>query len=558
MFVLGSLGLFIFGMKLMSEGIQRAASNQIRRIMRTITNRTGLGIILGFGITGILQSSSAVTVMIVSLVNAGLLTLQHSVGVIMGANIGTTLTAWIISVLEFKVNLSQLSIPLCVIGVPLLFSRRDRIKYWGEFVLGFALLFLGLDFLQSSLPDIGNNPEDLAFLQQYSKLGFFSPLVFILAGIIITVIVQSSSAAMALTLVMCHKGWIPFDLAAAMVLGENIGTTLTAEIASLVGNSQARKAARIHTLFNIFGSIWMFFVLGFVLRGIDWFVQAFFQSNSPFEDFNAVPLALSVFHTTFNILNTFVFLGLNAWLIRAANFTVLRSKDNDDHVQVGYITTPGKTSEISILEVQKHLVKYGEIVSRMSGFTRSLLMATEKKEQNILTDRVVKYEEISNRIQVELRDYLTQLSKDPIGTSTSIRVQSMMTTCEELERVANIFLQITQTHVFKTEQKIWFIQHQRERLNELFDLVDEAFIIINDMLSSPDSSDLPQGIAREINNKFVVLGAKIREEAQQNITSQDPAEYNLQSSLIYSSIYSSLDKIGNQLYNVIKGISSIH
>ena len=301
--LIGALGFFIYGMKVMSDGIQKVAGSKMRSILSKMTSTRFLGITTGFILTALLQSSSATTVMIVSFVNAGLLSLVESIGVIMGANIGTTITAWLISLLGFKVKISSIALPIIAIGFPMMFSSKSNIKAWAEVLIGFALLFMGLDALKGSVPNLKENTEFLAFLSNYANMGILSTIIFIGVGTILTLVVQSSSAAMALTLVMCYEGYIPFELAAAMVLGENIGTTITANLAALVGNVHAKRAARAHFIFNIFGVIWMIFALQFFIRIID----SYMMSNMDLSPLNsvgesiAVPIGLSIFHTTFNI-----------------------------------------------------------------------------------------------------------------------------------------------------------------------------------------------------------------------------------------------------------------
>ena len=280
--IFGSLAFFIYGMKLMSDGIQRAAGSQMRSILRTMTKNRYLGVVTGFLITALVQSSSATTVMTVSFVNAGLLTLVESAGVMMGANIGTTITGWIVSLLGFKLKLSAYSIPLFAVGVPMLFSNKGKLKYWGKFLIGFAILFLGLSYLKEAVPDLKNNPEVLTFLSNFTEWGFFSRVFFVLVGAVVTIIVQSSSAAMAITLTLCSQGILPFEVAAAMILGENIGTTITAELASLVGNTNAKRSARIHSMFNIIGVTWMVILLPLILPALSGFMQDYFNINDPF------------------------------------------------------------------------------------------------------------------------------------------------------------------------------------------------------------------------------------------------------------------------------------
>ena len=303
--LVGSLGLFLYGMKVMSDALMEVAGDRMRNILAKMTSNRVKGVFTGFLITSAIQSSSATTLMVVSFVNASLLTLAESVSVIMGANIGTTITAWLITILGFKVKMSAIALPLVGLGFLLTFSKKLRTRHWGEFIVGFAILFIGLQFLKDAVPDISENPGMLAWLQSYTDLGFLSTLIFLLIGTLLTVILQSSSATMALTLVMCFQGWIPFNLAAAMVLGENIGTTITANLAALVANHNAKRTARAHFIFNIIGVIWMLALFNPFLKSIDWFITGE-GGQSPFQVATAIPVALSTFHTTFNILNTFL------------------------------------------------------------------------------------------------------------------------------------------------------------------------------------------------------------------------------------------------------------
>ena len=306
--LLGALGLFLYGMKVMSDALMELAGDRMRNILSTTMSNRFFAVFTGFAITAVIQSSSATTLMVVSFTNAGLLTLTEAIGVIMGANIGTTVTAWLISILGFKVSMSAIALPLVGLGFLLSMNSKKKLQNWGYFIIGFAVLFIGLQFLQDSVPDIRNNPEILASLSEYTSMGYASVLLFLLIGTILTVIVQSSSATMALTLLMTYEGWIPFDMAAAMVLGENIGTTITANLAALVANYQARRAARAHFIFNTLGVIWMLVLFYPFLQVINTVVTSI-EGASPFVVATAVPVALSLFHTCFNIINTSLLLG---------------------------------------------------------------------------------------------------------------------------------------------------------------------------------------------------------------------------------------------------------
>ncbi len=309
--LLGSLGLFLFGMKVMSDALMLLAGSRMRGILATMTSNRFLGISTGFLITSVIQSSSATTLMVVSFANASLLTLTEAISVIMGANIGTTITAWLIAILGFKVSMSEIALPLVGFGFLFMFSKKEKFKNWGSFIIGFAILFIGLQFLKEAMPDINENPGILSFLQRYTEMGFGSVLLFLLIGTVLTVILQSSSATMALTLLMTAEGWIPFELAAAMVLGENIGTTITANLAAILSNFQAKRAARAHLIFNLMGVGWMLAVFYPFLRGVS-SLMIELGSDSPYASAAAVPIAISLYHTCFNVINTFALV----WFIK--------------------------------------------------------------------------------------------------------------------------------------------------------------------------------------------------------------------------------------------------
>jgi phosphate:Na+ symporter len=305
--LLGALGVFLFGMKVMSDSLLNLAGNKMRSILASMTSNRFLGIFTGFFITSVIQSSSATTLMVVSFSNAGLLTLTEAISVIMGANIGTTITAWLITILGFKVSMSAIALPLVGLGFGLTFTKKERTREVGTFIIGFALIFIGLQFLKEAMPDIKNNPGILSFLSKYTDLGYLSILLFLFIGTILTLVIQSSSATMALTLIMCAQGWIPFEMAAAMVLGENVGTTITANLAALVANYKAKQTARAHLIFNIIGVVWMLILFYSFLKFIGW-LSIQFGSESPYITAAAIPVAISLFHTTFNVCNSFLLL----------------------------------------------------------------------------------------------------------------------------------------------------------------------------------------------------------------------------------------------------------
>jgi len=319
--LLGSLGLFLYGMKVMSDALSELAGDNMRTILASATSNRLFAVLTGFFITAVIQSSSATTLMIVSFSNAALLSLTESIGVIMGANIGTTVTAWLISLLGFKVNMAAIAIPLVGLGFLLSLSKKKSLKHWGFFVIGFAVLFIGLQYLKDSVPDLKSNPEALAFLAEYTSKGFLSILLFLFIGTLLTIIIQSSSATMAITIIMCYEGWIPFDMAAAMILGENIGTTITANLAAFVANYKAKRTARAHFIFNIIGVVWVLLLFTPFLQVIAFFVEKI-EGESPFLQATAIPIALALFHTIFNIINTALLISFIPWISRVVKIMV--------------------------------------------------------------------------------------------------------------------------------------------------------------------------------------------------------------------------------------------
>ncbi|MBT8149808.1 MAG: Na/Pi cotransporter family protein [Gammaproteobacteria bacterium] len=305
----GSLGLFLYGMKVMSDALMELTGDRMRQILAKATSNRLFAVLTGFTITALIQSSSATSLMVVSFANASLLSLTESIGVIMGANIGTTVTAWLIALLGFKIKMSAIAIPLVGLGFLLNFSKRKYLRHWGLFIIGFSILFVGLQYLKDSVPDIHSNPEVLAFLSSYTAQGYLSIILFMFVGTLLTVAIQSSSATMAITIIMCFEGWIPFEIAAAMVLGENIGTTITANLAAVVANYRAKRAARAHFIFNIFGVTWMLILFVPFIESIGYLVERI-EGNSPFVQAAAIPIALSLFHTVFNVTNTMLLMPL--------------------------------------------------------------------------------------------------------------------------------------------------------------------------------------------------------------------------------------------------------
>ena len=481
--LLGALGFFIYGMKVMSEGIQKVAGEQMRQILGAMTSNRFKGLLTGLLITGLLQSSSATTVMVVSFVNAGLLSLVESIGVIMGANIGTTVTAWIISLVGFKVKISAYALPIIAIGTPLLFANKSKPRAWGEVLIGFALLFMGLEALKGSVPNIKENPEILEFLQHYTDLGFLSVVMFVGIGTILTIVVQSSSAAMAVTLVMANQGWIPFELAAAMVLGENIGTTITANLAAIVANVYAKRAARAHFIFNIFGVIWMLILFYPFTNAVASYVESS-SGFSPLVTATAIPIALSIFHTSFNIINS----GVMIWFVNRIAIIVERmvpSRGDDISFHLDFIgSNIVATPEISILEARKEIAKMGEATEKMSEQVQSLITKKKTGKRQKLMDKIQRYEQVTDQMEVEIATFLSKVAEGNIREESSFKIRALLSINNDLERIADIFYQMSLLVERKHNADVWFADPHVDQLNNMFELLDKALAVMTKNLNA--------------------------------------------------------------------------
>ena len=430
--LIGSLGLFLYGMKIMSEGLQKVAGDRLRSILTAMTTNRVTGVLTGVLITALIQSSSATTVMVVSFVNAGLLTLAESISVIMGANIGTTVTAWIISIFGFKVDMAAFALPLLAIALPLIFSGKSNRKSVGEFIFGFSFLFMGLSYLKANAPDLNANPEMLAFVQNYTDMGFFSILLFLFIGTILTMIVQASAATMAITLIMCANGWISLELGAALVLGENIGTTITANLAALTANTQAKRAALAHFVFNVFGVIWVLIIFHPFMQLVNWVVDTFFQTSNPEV---AISYKLSAFHSIFNICNVCILI----WGVKLIERTVcalIHPKEEDEEPRLRFITGGMlSTAELSILQARKEIHLFAERTHRMFGMVQDLLHTEKDDDFNKLFSRIEKYENISDNMELEIANYLNQVSEGRLSSESKLQIRAMLREVTEIESI---------------------------------------------------------------------------------------------------------------------------
>ncbi len=548
--LMGALGFFIYGMKVMSEGVQKLAGSKMRHILSVMTSNRFKGVFTGFLLTALVQSSSATTVMVVSFVNAGLLTLTESIGVIMGANIGTTVTAWIISLIGFKVNISLYALPIIALGAPMLFASKSKPKALGETLIGFALLFMGLAALKNAVPDLKGNTEILDFLQHYTDLGYLSIIMFVGIGSIVTLVVQSSSAAMAITLVMANQGWIPFELAAAMVLGENIGTTVTANLAALIANVHAKRAARAHFLFNIGGVIWMLVLFIPFLKAIGGYMEST-TGHSPFLEATAIPIGLSLFHTTFNILNTVImiaFVGKIATLV--TKMVPSSGEDEEFHLEfIGMNIMP--TPEISILEARKEVAKFAKVTTKMSEFTETLITKKQDKSRRKLMEKMKSYEEITDRMDVEISTFLAKVAEGNISEASSFRIRALLSINNDLERVGDIFYQVSLTIQRQLDSEQWFSKDQIKNLVDIYGLLDHALAVMRKNLNS-DYSSVKMEEALEAER---AINAKRNELRREYLKKVEKGEYNVKDAINYIELINGCEKLGDHVINVTEAVT---
>ena len=469
--LLGALGMFLYGMNLMSSGLQKAAGSKLRTLLSRITSNPFKGVLTGFGITSVIQSSSATTVMVVGFVSAGLLTLSQAIGVIMGANIGTTMTAWIISIFGFKADISILAVPLMAVGFILSNAKRDKLKSIGEFVLGFSLLFLGLSLMKNSIPDLSTTPEVLSFIQGWSGKGFISVLLFLLLGTVMTLILQSSSATVALTLIMLNMGWIHFDMAAAMVLGENIGTTITANIAAAVGNVNAKRAALAHTFFNVFGVIWaLIFFHPFVNL-----VQNIVGLMNVDEQTSLV-YGISMFHTMFNLINTCILIWFTSVIEKIVKF-VIKDKPSKDKTKIVYLDSGLiDTPELALSEACRETVHFSRVMKNGLEYIRSAVQSSDNMaDYEPYKEKLVKYEQISDKMEYEIASFLNELAKAHISDRSLSLVRSLLRITKELESMGDSGESVSKSLTAMINYSRHLSDEHKKALDRMLDLLNEAY-----------------------------------------------------------------------------------
>ena len=592
--LIGSIGLFLYGMKLMSEGLQKAAGDRLRNILAWMTNNRFVGALTGILVTALIQSSSATTVMIVSFVNAGLLSLGQSMAVIMGANVGTTATAWILYLGGFKVNLAAASIPLIAFTIPMLFSQKNSWKSWGEVILGFSFLFMGLDLLNHSVPDLRSNPELFAAIQNYADMGFLSIILFALVGMILTLVVQSSSVTFAIVLVICSKGWISFDMAAALVLGSNIGTCITPLIAAISGNIWAKRAAMGHLMFNVLGSIWVLALYYPFMKLVIWLstlgqgdptaLLSFVDSTEP-AIINAlndgtldltnpanqqlattfaanqayVSFGLSIFHTLFNAINICIMIWLTGLYVKIVTKLIpAKPTEEDNESHLTFITTGMlSTSELSILQARKEIQLYGEHAQRMFGLVRDLFHEEDDKEFTAKFSRIQKYENISDRMEMEIANYLTKVSAGRLSDESKHQVQMKLRVISEIESVADSCYNLARTLQRRKQQPEKFTDELNGNIELMFNLIESGLQNMCNVLTEDHIDhtyvNTAQNIENEINNYRNQLKL-------QNVVAVNEGYYNYPTATTYMDTIVECEKMGDYIVNVVEAVadSKVH
>lgn len=579
-------------MKVMSEGLQKAAGDRLRTILSAMTRNRFTGTLTGFLITALIQSSSASTVMVVSFVNTGLMTLTQSMAVIMGANVGTTFTAWVIALFGFKVNISAFVLPLIGLSIPLLFTKSSRNKSIGEFIIGFAFLFMGLDMISKYVPDLQSNPEMFAFLQHYSSMGFGSVLIFMFVGLVLTMVIQSSAATFAITLIMCSKGWIDFDLSCALILGSNIGTTITPLLASMSGNVAAKRTAMGHLLFNLLGCVWVLLVFFPFVRLNVWITEDLGQGNptqlatyvNQIEETqpdvydhlfdNSLPqsneviakvgelqqsvsIGLSVFHTVFNLINLAIMIWFTNLYVKIVCKLVPVKHKEDEEFQLKFISGGlVSATELNITQAEKEIAVFGERVGRMLDMAKDLVHTKRDSEEfSTLYSRLEKYEDISDRMEIEIAHFLNRVAEGRLSNEGKHKIAGMLRMVSEIESIADCCMGDGKILVRKNQSGVKFNEEIYDNIDAMFAHVKDAMNSMLALLGNMEHASEHEIIKsynkeREINNFRNQLRTG-------NIANINDKHYEYQAGIYYMDLVANLEKTGDYIINVVDSIKEL-
>lgn len=547
--LLGSLGIILFGLKSISESLQKIAGERMRGILSTMPTSSLKGILAGFFVTTVIQSSSATTLMVVSFVNVGLLTLVQSISVIMGTNIGATITAWIVSIFGFKYNIILWVIPLIGFGVPLFLTKKTLLRSWGELILGFSFLFIGLDFLKTNVEIISSLSIIKSWLAAISYLGFSSTLIYLSAGIILSVTLQSSSAAIIFTFVLGSIGMISIENAVAMVLGENVGTTFIANYTARVANISAKRSARVHLFFNLFGVFWMLVFFNPVVS----FLSKLFQisPSSTLADNSLIPITLSVFHSGINIINTLILVWFTPVIVKiVAKIIPLKESDENKnrlmHLGIGLLST----AEFSLIQAKKEILVFAKRSQKMFGFVKDLFSETNENSFNTIYQRIEKYENISDRVEVEIATYLNKISSHQLRDETTVKIRSMFKIISDIESISDCNYSIARILRRKHDSNIWFSQNMTTGIQDMFSLLEEAFSTMVENINSGTRLNLAPAV--DVENRINNLRNRLKEDYIKDFE-KTPITY--QSGVIYHDLFSVLEKLGDYLLSVSRDIT---
>lgn len=540
--VAGALGVFLFAMKLMSEGLQKFAGSKMRHVMAKITGKPLSGIISGAAVTAAIQSSSATTVMVVSFASAGLLSLAGAVAVIMGANIGTTITAWIIAIFGLGEGNGLFSLPLLLAAISLIFifSKKDKLQSLGQTIMGLSLLLIGMEFLQGAIPPLDEHPEFLHAISKWSGWGYLSIIIFILIGAILTGIIQASAAMTAIILLMGYNGWIGFDMAMALVLGQNIGTTMTAQIAAMTTGTTGKRAARAHLVFNVAGVLLCLIIF--------YPVQHLIESIT-----SSMPLQITIFHTLFNVGTTVILAFFIPQLVKIVEWLVPEKKeDKEEEFRLTYIEpTLLSTAELNLQSAKGEIQEFSKRVLRMYTFLPGLRTAKSEEEFDSIMDRISKYEGITDRMEMEISKFLSRVGGGDVSSHASERISSMLRIIDNLESLGDDIYQIAMTRKNKREDAVHFDESQNNNLAHISDLVQKALDVMNTNLDDYDHIDLDAAYEAEhqINKYRDELRTKHLEALKTGV-------YNYEIGNAYSNLYSQYEKMGDHIINVSEAIDS--
>ncbi len=562
--LLGALGMFLYGMNLMSSGLQKTAGGRMRAILGSLTSNRFKGVLTGLGITTVIQSSSATTVMVVGFVNAGLLALEQAIGVIMGANIGTTITAWLISLLGFKADISIFAVPLMAVGFVLSLSKIEKRRNISEFIIGFSLLFLGLSLMKNSVPDLQQTPEVLSFIKTWSGFGFGSVLIFLVFGTVLTLVLQSSSATMALTLIMLNLGWLPFEMAAAMVLGENIGTTITANIAAAVANTNAKRAALAHTLFNLFGVVWALALFKPFTSLVGLIIEAMGYPN-PMEivhdttksiggDASISALyGLSMLHTLFNTFNTCILIWFVPQIAKIVTWAIKpKSEEEEDVVHLKYIDAgPMGTAELAIEQAKNETIHFANILRNELGYIKSAIHATTEADFEFYRGKLVKYEEISDRIEYEIAAFLNSLPQDSISEKTRAQSKALFKIIGEMESLGDSGEAVSRILSRRNEHGKRFTDKSVEKIDQMLKLLDNAYAVMIANLEKGFDGTPDVKLAVEAEVELNDMRNRLREEEVRNI---EEGKESYTSSVYYIDLISEIERMGDYIINISQAL----